>query len=282
VLHPFAQGESDDPRIISWEVIEKLGLFNEVVTFDDGPHYHNLCYNQIFLSYILCDLDRAEETLNALLSLETRQLGNGCHVANIFFALLDGLLGLALQDRKRGFRRVFRRVAGEGMKWLKHRAQKGAVDCVSLVSFLEAIQASQEAGAKREVVKELFDDVICQLSRAGFVHYAAIANERVGEYMVRNEDTFWAEHYLSRSLQLYEEWGAVVKVLQLRDKYSEILSFVQSATTTTSLRGRHRYTAAYDAFSKADSHRQLSALATRPGGASSEGTDSGQNCRFFR
>ena len=76
---------------------------------------------------------------------------------------------------------------------------------------------------------KLFNDAIPQLARSGFVHFTAIANEHAGELMLReardredkasDDSYYWASHYLAQAASLYEEWGATVKVEQMKQQY---------------------------------------------------------------
>jgi hypothetical protein len=100
---------------------------------------------------------------------------------------------------------------------------------------------------KKDDVKKAFDEAISLLARSGFTRYGAIANECLGKYMLRNNDQFWAECYLSQAAGRYAEWGAAVKVNRLFASYPfippESIEFVSSAH-----RGHTRYNPATDSL----------------------------------
>jgi hypothetical protein len=61
--------------------------------------------------------------------------------------------------------------------------------------------------------------------RGGFIHDAAIANERWGEFALDClSDRKEAESRLLESLRLCREWGALGKVEKIKAKYSDLLS----------------------------------------------------------
>jgi hypothetical protein len=61
--------------------------------------------------------------------------------------------------------------------------------------------------------------------RGGFIHDAAIANERWGEFALDYlSDRKEAESRLLESLRLCREWGALGKVEKMKEKYSDLLS----------------------------------------------------------
>jgi hypothetical protein len=86
-----------------------------------------------------------------------------------------------------------------------------------MLRLLEAESAS--LSCPKEAGKMMFDEAISQLARSGMTHFGAIANKRAGEFMLSCEDEEWAQHYLSKSVELYGEWGASVKAEQLVAKY---------------------------------------------------------------
>jgi len=56
------------------------------------------------------------------------------------------------------------------------------------------------------------DQAIAQLTRSGFLHYAAIANELAALRMVRKNDEFWASHYFEQVCELVDVSGIEVMV----------------------------------------------------------------------
>ena len=91
---------------------------------------------------------------------------------------------------------------------------------------------------------------IQQLSRSGFLHYAAIANERAGVYMRNKKDDYWATHYLTTASSLYAEWGATAKAHDMVKLYClEESSLAQTIHSSgVFLQGKAQYKANRDAI----------------------------------
>jgi hypothetical protein len=82
---------------------------------------------------------------------------------------------------------------------------------------------------------------IRQLTRGGFLHYAAIANELAGLHMLRVQDEYWAKHYLTNAAASYAEWGAVVKAEQMAKKHDSVVFKHDTAPSGAFIHGRQQY-----------------------------------------
>jgi predicted ATPase len=209
-------GQSDDPVSISWEAICRddllIGVKGLPPLFEVGR-----LYLQVFNAYILGDLDRAEQALKQLLSRspKDRRYPNS-HFINYFFVFVDGIVSAALCRRKR--RRRYQRLLDNAIKWLVTVSKKGCVNCLGMLRFLEAERKSSLSSDKN-VDRELYAQAISLLARGGFNHFCGIASERMGECMLRANDMYWAKHYLNCAAKSYQEWGAKLKVAQLKTMY---------------------------------------------------------------
>lgn len=103
---------------------------------------------------------------------------------------------------------------------------------------------------------------IQQLSRSGFLHYAAIANEQAGKYMLLQNDEYWARHYLTSASRTYSEWGASAKVEHMNGSYDSVE--LKAPEEGSLYHGKKQYKATRDSVSE---QRQIS-FSARP----SEGT----------
>jgi len=91
------------------------------------------------------------------------------------------------------------------------------------------------------------------LTRSGLLHYAAIANELAGLQMIRTNNDYWKEHYLLEAAWCYSEWGAVVKVDQMKIQHTTI-DFInpsrQHRQASRLLRGLAQYNSSTDGISE--------------------------------
>lgn len=136
------------------------------------------------------------------------------------------------------------------------------MNCDGILSLAEAeicagggwtISGLGKVDPKRDL-KSMYDTAISKLSRTGFVHFAGIANELAGEYMLRQDDNYWAEHYMSHALECCEGWGAMAKVRQIKqqkpfhtDNFDNNISTIYPRRRC-SIRGRVRYDSSLDSL----------------------------------
>jgi hypothetical protein len=88
-----------------------------------------------------------------------------------------------------------------------------------LVKLLDAEILATHKHYDTNQIKSLFDSSIAKANRAGLIHNAALANERAGDFFLKEGDLYWAEHYLGQSKSLYADWGAAAKVSQIERKF---------------------------------------------------------------
>ena len=123
-----------------------------------------------------------------------------------------------------------------GQRWYRirgHRFYKkvqsfhnqGNVNCHHIVLILQAefLSLSQKKDDDTSAVQAAYDKAITVAGKRGFLHDQALGNELAGQYFLKRKDVSWAETYLTRSYELFSQWGAVAKVRQMEQKYGDIL-----------------------------------------------------------
>lgn len=138
------------------------------------------------------------------------------------------------------------------MTFLKERSKCGVVDCVPLYEMISSLKSMSKLSSKMDNVKNECNKAMSLLSRSGYVHCGAIANECLGKYMLQHTDEFWAQHYLTHAVRLCSEWGAVVKVDQMMNACSFIDFDKSNSTLASSLLGRSRFNAAEYSMHESD------------------------------
>ena len=68
----------------------------------------------------------------------------------------------------------------------------------------------------------------------GRVHEAGITCEKCGEYLLSVDQQQLAVAYLEQAFKMYQEWGAIIKVEQLQDKFSDYITGHRSRQHTRS------------------------------------------------
>lgn len=174
----------------------------------------------MFNAIVLGDCDKIELALrNVLTRPKKSRKCDGMHASNVFLTFLGGLAGIELlrsmkkEKKKRNpTKRQCTRVVQGSICWLTRLSRQGAINCVGILHLLNAENASLRSNANAQTTRSLYDLAISQLSKTGFNHFAALANERAGACMLENRDQNWAQHCLSRAAKRHKELGASVKV----------------------------------------------------------------------
>lgn len=134
-------GESEDPLMVTWDVIRKQGILNNTgMAMDRVPKAGILLnYIHIFNALILGELEVAEQSVQRMLSLKLQRL-NGNHFSNYLFSVCDGLLGFMLQI-ERGVTK-YKALAVKALKVLEKRSKTGVVDCLPILRMIQALQGT--------------------------------------------------------------------------------------------------------------------------------------------
>ena len=93
--------------------------------------------------------------------------------------------------------------------------------------LLDAGYLALDATNDERTVQQAFDRAITLAKRAGFRQDAALGNQLCGEYFLyRQLDQSWAPHYLSRSIELFRDWGAIGVADSIQRKFEEEIDLV--------------------------------------------------------
>jgi hypothetical protein len=77
---------------------------------------------------------------------------------------------------------------------------------------------------KEDAAIKHYEDAILLSARGGYLHDAAVATERCGEfYLTVMGDRDEAGYQISQSIKYWREWGSVSKVRHLEEKYADLL-----------------------------------------------------------
>jgi len=93
------------------------------------------------------------------------------------------------------------------------------------VILLKAEQAALKRKRDQENVRKLYNDAITTAARGGYVHDAALAQERFADFLLNEVgDTEGAKYHIEEAIQRHTNWGAMGIVERLRDKYQDVLT----------------------------------------------------------
>jgi hypothetical protein len=114
--------------------------------------------------------------------------------------------------------RQYMQVAKRNLKELKEYAQDAPSNCQNKVLLLEAEMAANEGNMDMALAKFVRSADLA--GSEGLVHEQALACERAGMALRRCSDFPGAVQHLVRARDLYQKWGANVKVSQMTQMYS--------------------------------------------------------------
>ena len=231
-------GRSDDPLVLSGEALDQEEFLRDAEERCIPTATQKVYLMRLQLAYYFGDINLASKMLEAC---EKLMATITAHMVYEVYTFFRGLIYLeqARRTKRRKFKKKARSAITKMEKWVNDRG----VNCVHKLWLLEAEYATLGGakGSRREKIRSAYDSSISTASRAGFLHDAALANERAGIWFQTLGDNFWASSYLSRAYELYREWGAEAKADQLNR--SRNLGFASSSRESCSghFKGKSRF-----------------------------------------
>jgi tetratricopeptide (TPR) repeat protein len=124
---------------------------------------------------------------------------------------------IARKTRKQKFKKHAKKIHATIKSWVKN----GNPNVIHYDRLLDAERAALDG--KSNAALKHYQSAVSLAARGGFVHDAALANERYAEYLLHDmSDRQEAIFYFEEAIRFYSEWGALKKVDLLRDKYSDL------------------------------------------------------------
>ena len=127
------------------------------------------------------------------------------------------LFASARSTTTRTFKTHARKVLKTIEKWVK--------DGNPNVRHCELLLKAEKAALDGKILKakNLFDAGLGLAERGGFIHHVALANERFGEFLLKDvSDRQLGLRRINDAIKAYESWGAHAKVRLLRKKYPDL------------------------------------------------------------
>ncbi|MEM7184439.1 MAG: hypothetical protein AAF518_26315, partial [Spirochaetota bacterium] len=97
--------------------------------------------------------------------------------------------------------------------------------CPENFSFLYSLVAAEKANVEGRYLDaiQLYEKSIASADKYAYTNYAALANELAGKFWILQDNQTVASVYLTRSYELYQKWGAVVKCEHFQENYSNYI-----------------------------------------------------------
>jgi hypothetical protein len=124
---------------------------------------------------------------------------------------------MARKTKKRKYKKHAKKIHSTIKYWVR----KGNPNVIHYDRLLDAEKAALDG--KSKAAQTLYQKAVALAARGGFVHDAALANERYGEFLLHDmSDKQEAVYRFEEAIKFYSEWGASKKVELIREQYSDL------------------------------------------------------------
>lgn len=232
ILKPRAQmvhnlmGRSKDPLVMTGQIMDQQKCLQSWKMISHKRALNQLALCRMYLAYFFHDFELAGE-LSAS-QIPPSEVGPMPWLVSRF--LFQGLIAFALARKSQRRRHV-----RAGMKYLRQIEayfKAGNVNCHHMMLLLRAERRSLGHAEP----KEDYDRAISAAGRVGVMHHQALANELAGSYFLRRKDSYSAEVYISRAIDLYRQWGALAKANHMENVFGSV---VDVSSSSISVSGSH-------------------------------------------
>jgi hypothetical protein len=211
------RGNADDPRLLVGEVVNR----NEVL---ESAVLKNA--EEAMQSFLCAYLGEHELGAELALAKGDKYLKEApCHPFGMWETLCRGisLYAMARRTKKQNFKKHALRVKKTIETWF----DSGNPNVKHHLRLLNAEQAALDG--KSDKARQLYGEAVSLAARAGFLHDAALANERYADFVL-DDDRDEAAYRLGESVRFYSRWGATRKVELLRESQRGLVTEMSSAT----------------------------------------------------
>jgi tetratricopeptide (TPR) repeat protein len=210
----FALEASPADRLSGPAYDESVSLPQHLKVEDHSTLFLLFCAKTM-LAFVFNDIPQA--VVHAKAARGSLKGGVGTH-AETLFHFYESLTLLADADGKDHRQRVIAlRATAQNQKKLRHWADHAPMNyrhhwCLVEAERMRLIGQSENALRHYEMAIDLAHE-------NGFIHEEALAYELAARYHQSQQRERMATHYLRQASQLYERWGALAKVAQLRSRH---------------------------------------------------------------
>jgi hypothetical protein len=225
------QTEVENPTLLKGEVMDQEEVLGRMEGRDRWMTLRDISTFRLMLSCIFGDLKTAEEMLVILERYPTS--GNSVargHLRQCYTGLAAFAVGHAKGKKK------YLHLGTKIIKQVTECVKRGSVNVHPILSLLVAEETRTPAK---------YDEVIKLCARSGLIQHQAYMYERAGLALMDQKDEGGAEYYLSLAMELYNDFGALGKVIQLKKQYVFLASSSRGHRHSSGLKARSRHEQKY-------------------------------------
>jgi predicted ATPase len=181
--------------------------------------YH-LYFNRLILSYLFEEYDRAVESAVLAEKYLDSVTGTIVFYGFFFYTSLAQLARCNHGQKNYQNRAIVAQVQANQQK-LKFWAENSPINYLHKFYLVEA-ELSSILNQNTKAI-DYYDRAIELAKEHKYIHEAALANELAAKFYLVKGNARLAQPYLLNARYCYYRWGAIAKVNQLEDKYSQLL-----------------------------------------------------------
>jgi predicted ATPase len=219
--------EVDVPTVLKGAAMDQDDVVKEMEGKAQKMTVRDITTSRLMLACIYSDFEVAKAMIDILAEYPFREL---ITFRGYLRATYIGLAALVL-GRQRGNGK-YAEIGKKIISSMKADAKLGAVNSLPVLLMLKAEQ---------NPTKETYNEAIKACARSGLVHYQAYMCERAGLHLLHEKDEAGGEFMIGRSLDLYRDWGAFGKVLQMKQNHACLSNRTESSVMSTHMKGRSRH-----------------------------------------
>ncbi len=214
---------SDNPMVLKDEEYERVTV-EKMATLDDQATAFEFYYYKMALAFIFNDYNKAEVHYNEAMSLEDETTPWQITYPNyVLLGSLAALMQLSGGNSHPGKSKLEKLVA-KNIKLLTSITKEAPQNYANKLALVKAMKAAY--GGKEGEAANLFMESITHAQSSGFVHEEAVAREHFGYFLINTGKEEFGHLMLKKAFSSYQDWGALSKCVQLKERFPEILKNV--------------------------------------------------------
>ncbi len=213
-------GRADNPKILSGQIVNFDTILREAGDTNNLTVVAAIYLYAADLAYMFGEFELA-----GVMAAENRNLQK---TPSALFAVTvvrfkEGLIAVALA--RNGIRRRANiKTAKQSLKTCRKWAINAPMNFEHRAKLIDAELKSLHGGSRvRNYILDLYDQALICATQEGYLHEAALACEKAGDYLFRFGVVNEAISYWNRSQELYNEWGATFKAAHLQASVTALL-----------------------------------------------------------
>ena len=216
-IHNLLDRNYDKAHIYVGEYFEEDKEITEFVKNIDKTILARFYQTKALLLYIFNVVDEMEAVIENISKYEEGDIGSYFYSLANFYSSLCSLAIYSTKNKKQ--RKVLLKTVSKNQKQMKIWAKHCPENFQSKFDLVEGEKC--RVLGKKELAQDFYSKAIKGANRNKFICEEAIAWETAARFYLQQDNKKLAKIYLQDAYKTYKTWGAIAKLRQLEDKYTE-------------------------------------------------------------